>query len=91
MEKVRRQPDGVEVVSTLGAEQFDQVIMATHSDQALRLLSDPDRLEHSVLGAIAYQPNQATLHTDARLMPRNRKAWASWNYQCLGPTPTGLP
>ena len=74
----------MELVSVLGAEQFDQVVVATHSDQALRLLSDPDRLEHSVLGAIAYQPNRATLHTDARLMPRNRKAWASWNYQCLG-------
>jgi predicted NAD/FAD-binding protein len=61
------------------------VVIATHSDQALRLLSDADRLERSVLGAIAYQPNRATLHTDRRLMPRNRKAWASWNYQRLGP------
>ncbi len=85
VEKIRRQPDGVELVSSLGAEQFDQVVMATHSDQALRLLADPDRLEQSVLGAIAYQPNRATLHTDARLMPRNPRAWASWNYQCWGP------
>jgi predicted NAD/FAD-binding protein len=85
VEKIRRQPDGVEVVSTFGAEQFDHVVVATHSDQALRLLSDPDRLERSVLGAIAYQPNRATLHTDARLMPRHRKAWASWNYQRLSP------
>jgi predicted NAD/FAD-binding protein len=85
VEKIRRQPDGVELVSTLGAEQFDHVVMATHSDQALRLLSDPDRLERSVLGAIAYQPNRATLHTDARLMPSNRRAWASWNYRRLSP------
>ena len=90
MEKIRRQPDGVEVVSPLGAGQFDQVVMATHSDQALRCCRTPTG-RAGVLGAIAYQPNQATLHTDARLMPRNRKAWASWNYQCLGPTPTGLP
>ncbi len=57
VEKIRRQPDGVELVSVLGAEQFDHVVVATHSDQALRLLSDPDHLERSVLGAIAYQPN----------------------------------
>jgi predicted NAD/FAD-binding protein len=85
VEKIRRQPDGVELVSTLGAEQFDHVVIATHSDQALRLLSDPDRHETSILGAIRYQPNRATLHSDARLMPRNRRAWASWNYQRLSP------
>jgi predicted NAD/FAD-binding protein len=84
VEKIRRQPEGVEIVSTLGAEQFDHVVLATHSDQALRLLSDPDRLERRILGAIAYQPNRATLHTDPRLMPRHHKAWASWNYQHLG-------
>jgi predicted NAD/FAD-binding protein len=85
VEKVRRGPEGVELVSALGPEEFDHVVIATHSDQALRLLSDADRLERSVLGAIAYQPNRATLHTDGRLMPRHRKAWASWNYQRLGP------
>jgi predicted NAD/FAD-binding protein len=86
VEKIRRQPDGVEIVSTLGAERFDHVVIATHSDQALRMLSDPDRLERRILGAIAYQPNRATLHTDLRLMPRRHKAWASWNYQHLGHT-----
>jgi predicted NAD/FAD-binding protein len=85
VEKIRRGPGGVEVLSTSGAEHFDHVVVATHSHQALRLLSGPDRLERAVLGAIGYQPNRATLHTDARLMPRNRRAWASWNYKRLHP------
>jgi len=61
-------------------EQFDQVIIATHSDQALRLLKDPSTTEQEVLGAIPYQPNDTILHTDTRLMPRNKRAWAAWNY-----------
>ncbi len=58
-------------------------MVATHSDQALRFLSDADRMERETLGAIRYQPNQATLHTDARLLPTDRRAWASWNYHRL--------
>ncbi len=61
-------------------EQFDQVILACHSDQALRLLSDPCAAEREILGAIPYQENEALLHTDSRLMPRRRLAWAAWNY-----------
>jgi uncharacterized protein len=61
-------------------EQFDQVILACHSDQALRLLSDPSAAEREILGAIPYQENEALLHTDSRLMPRRRLAWAAWNY-----------
>ena len=83
VDKIRRLPAGVEVVGPDGPELFDHVIVATHSDQALRLLSDPNRAEASVLGAIRYQPNQATLHTDTRLLPRHRRAWASWNYHRL--------
>lgn len=83
IDKIRREAGGVELVSRGGAESFDHVVVATHSDQALRLLSDPDRLENETLGAIRYQPNRATLHTDARLLPRNRRAWASWNYHRL--------
>lgn len=83
IEKIRREAGGVELVGPGGAESFDHVIVATHSDQALRMLSDPDRLEQSTLGAIRYQPNRATLHTDARLLPRSRRAWASWNYHRL--------
>jgi predicted NAD/FAD-binding protein len=66
-------------------ESFDHVVVATHSDQALKLLSDPDRLEEHVLGSIRYQRNGATLHCDSRMMPENRRAWASWNYRHLGP------
>jgi predicted NAD/FAD-binding protein len=85
VDKIRRTGDGVELVGPAGYERFDQVIVATHSDQALRLLADADRAEREVLGALRYQPNQATLHTDAALMPRSRKAWASWNYHRLDP------
>ena len=73
------------------AEWFDQVVLATHSDQALALLADPSDREHEILGAIPYQPNEAVLHTDARMMPRRRRAWASWNYHLLTeprPAPT---
>jgi predicted NAD/FAD-binding protein len=83
IDKIRRQPAGVEVVGGAGPEWFDHVVVATHSDQALQLLSDPDRAEADILGAIRYQPNRATLHTDARLLPRQRRAWASWNYNRL--------
>jgi predicted NAD/FAD-binding protein len=83
IEKLRREPGSVEVVGGAGIESFDHVVVATHSDQALALLSDPDRLERHTLGAIRYQPNRATLHTDVSLMPRSRGAWASWNYHRL--------
>src|SRR5580698_3048927 len=61
-------------------EHYDSVFLACHSDQALRLLSDPTQSELQVLGAIPYQENEALLHTDTRLMPRRRLAWAAWNY-----------
>jgi predicted NAD/FAD-binding protein len=71
-------------------ERFDQVVLATHSDQALAMLADATPREHEVLGAIPYQPNDAVLHTDARLLPRRRRAWASWNYHLLD-APTDRP
>jgi len=61
-------------------EHFDQVFIACHSDQALALLSDASPAEREILGAISYQENEALLHTDTRLMPRRRLAWAAWNY-----------
>ena len=64
-------------------ERFDEVVLATHSDQALRMLTDASDREHEILGAIPYQPNEAVLHTDTRLLPRRRRAWASWNYHLL--------
>lgn len=65
------------------AERFDEVVLATHSDQALALLADASGREREILGAIPYQPNEAVLHTDARMLPRRRRAWASWNYHLL--------
>ncbi len=59
---------------------FDQVVLATHSDQALELLDEPSPAERDVLGALPYQANEVVLHTDTRLLPRNRKTWSSWNY-----------
>ena len=63
-----------------GSERFDQVVLACHSDQALALLDDASDPERDILGAIRYQANEAVLHTDARLLPRDRKLWSAWNY-----------
>ncbi len=72
---------GVTVLTADGREQlFDRVVLATHGDQALRLLLNPTRDETRLLGAFKYQANVATLHTDASVMPRTRLAWASWVY-----------
>jgi len=76
---VRRDAAGVQIAKAGGNERFDQVVMACHSDQALALLGDASRAEREVLGAIRYQHNDTVLHTDARLLPRHRKAWAAWN------------
>jgi len=61
-------------------ERFDEVVLACHSDQALGMLADADPLERELLGAFPYQPNEAVLHTDVAMLPRRRRAWASWNY-----------
>ena len=70
----------VRVASRSGEERFDQVVMACHSDQTLRMLENPTDEERSVLGAIPYQRNRALLHTDASLLPRRRNVWSAWNY-----------
>ena len=85
---IRRRPYGVELSLTSGVERFDEVVITTHSDQALSLLTDPSVAEREVLGAIDYQPNEAVLHTDERLLPRRRAAWASWNFH-LSDQPLG--
>jgi predicted NAD/FAD-binding protein len=77
--KVARGDTGVDVHFDGGAERFDQVVMACHSDQALALLDAPSDAERDILGAIGYQKNETVLHTDARLLPRHRRAWAAWN------------
>jgi uncharacterized protein len=78
---IRRQPDGV-LLEERGGQitRYDQVVVATHADQALALLADPSDEEKAVLGAFPYARNRAVLHSDATLMPRRRRAWASWNY-----------
>jgi predicted NAD/FAD-binding protein len=79
---VTRLPTRVEVhTSTGNTARFDHVFIATHSDQALRVLSDADRVEREVLGAIPYQNNDVVLHTDITLLPRRRRTWAAWNYR----------
>ena len=84
VDAVTRHPDHVLVKPRGGeAERFDEVVLATHSDQALALLADASDREHEILGAIPYQHNEAVLHTDVRLLPRRRRAWASWNYHLL--------
>ena len=83
---IRRRDDHVLV----GGESFDHVIVAAHADQALGMLADPSDREHEILGAFPYQPNQAVLHTDRALLPRRRRAWASWNYHLLD-SPAGKP
>jgi predicted NAD/FAD-binding protein len=84
VEWIRRQPGSVFIkVRNQDPQRFDAVFLACHSDQALQLLSDPSQVEREVLGAIPYQRNEAVLHTDTRLMPRRRLAWACWNYHSL--------
>lgn len=78
---VTRRKDSVEIVSAGSeVEKFDQVVIATHGDQALRLLADAKPLEREILGQFAYQTNDTILHTDTTILPRTRRAWASWNY-----------
>ena len=79
--RIERLDDRVEVTPSGGEPMsFDEVILATHSDQALGMLADASGAERQVLEAIRYQPNDVVLHTDRSLLPRRRRAWASWNY-----------
>ena len=78
--RIRREPDFVEIESENGGrERFDQVVIATHADEALGLLDDPCPLEREILGNFPYQPNSAVLHTEPSVLPRRRRAWSGWN------------
>jgi predicted NAD/FAD-binding protein len=78
---ITRSPDKVVVKTADGrAADYDHVVIATHSDQALAMLADPSATERAVLGPIGYQENQVVLHTDTSVLPSKRAAWASWNY-----------
>ncbi len=79
--QVRRFDESVEIALADGStEHFDQVVFACHSEQALKMLADATATERQVLGGIAYQDNDVVLHTDIRLLPKRKAAWAAWNY-----------
>jgi len=78
--EVRRAPAGVRVAWDGGHELFDEVVLACHADQALELLADATPQERRVLAAFPYAVNDALLHTDLNVLPRARRAWASWNH-----------
>ncbi|MEO0356918.1 MAG: FAD-dependent oxidoreductase [Pseudomonadota bacterium] len=81
IDAIRRNPPGVEVKAQGGEwEQFDDVVMATHSDISLSLLSDAAPHERQALSAVGYQPNEMVLHADTGMMPNRRAAWSSWVY-----------
>jgi predicted NAD/FAD-binding protein len=89
VQSIRRVGGKVRLRAWGGEEEvFDHVIMATHSDDSLALLADPTEEESKALGAIRYQPNDIVLHADARMMPVNRKTWASWVYTEDAETPS---
>lgn len=78
---IARDADGVTLTLNGGeTERFDEVILAVHSDTALRMLQDANDAEREILSSMPYQDNDVVLHTDTRLLPRNPRAWASWNY-----------
>lgn len=78
---VRRGAKGVDILDSTGhVESYDRVILACHTDQALRILDRPTDAEREILSAIPYSPNRVILHRDDRLMPTRKKIWASWNY-----------
>jgi uncharacterized protein len=87
---VRRYFDSVEVIHSQGVEHFDEVIFACHSDQALRMLQQPHLVEQQILRAFPYSSSSAVLHTDENVLPRNRRAWASWNYH-VSTNPSSRP
>ena len=81
IQAVVRNPGSVEIVDSRGIRRrFDHVVIATHADQALAMLADADAAEMQLLGSFDYSRNEAVLHSDARFMPRRKRAWTSWNY-----------
>jgi predicted NAD/FAD-binding protein len=81
VQRIVRDDDGVSLTVNGHNERFDKVVLACHSDEALRLLDQPSGQEHLTLSAIRYQANTAVLHTDTTVLPKSRRAWAAWNYQ----------
>jgi predicted NAD/FAD-binding protein len=83
--RVERDKDAVVIHSASGSERFDKVVFACHSDQALKLLSEPSDAEQSILGALPYADNEVVLHTDTSLLPERKAARAGCNYRLGGP------
>ncbi len=81
VQRVERNGPDVAIHSSAGEERFDKVVFACHSDQALAMLDTPSSAEEEILGAIGYADNEVVLHTDTRLLPQRKLAWASWNYR----------
>ncbi|XUY28354.1 NAD(P)/FAD-dependent oxidoreductase [Agrobacterium sp. rho-8.1] len=81
IEAIQRTDSGITLLDRSGqASHFDDVVIATHADQALSLLADADERERSLLGAFEYTRNAAVLHSDETLMPKRRNVWSAWNY-----------
>lgn len=82
---IKRSDDGVQVQVSHGEwQQFDDVVLTCHSDQALAMLCDPSQDETDILAPMAYQNNEVVLHTDINVLPKRKAAWASWNYRLDG-------
>lgn len=79
--RITRDAHSVTLQTHAGSERFDRVILASHADQSLAMLAEPTAQEVATLGAIRYHPNRAVLHTDTRVMPQRKLAWAAWNYE----------
>jgi predicted NAD/FAD-binding protein len=90
VERLARTASGVLVRARGGRDEaFDHAVVACHADQALGMLADASDVEREVLGAFPYQPNEAVLHTDQRMMPRDRRVWSSWNAHLDDPAVNG--
>ena len=89
VKSVRNTSQGVEIVTAVGVEKYDAVVLASHSNQSLALLDKSERAIRTILQGIPYADNEVVLHTDRSQMPANRRAWASWNYQ-IQRNPDGL-
>lgn len=90
--RISRTPSGVELVTRSGhRDRFDEIVIATHADEALALLDDPSPQESGLLGAFRYTQNDTYLHTDTTLMPRRRRVWSSWNYISGSEPPSDRP
>ncbi len=90
IQSVRRLEHEVRVQHSAGTESFDEIVVACHSDQALRMLDDADATEREILSEFPYAKNVAVLHTDASVLPFRKRAWACWNYRLTG-NPTSPP